>query len=39
MNGYNSIGFADLEAFDGQLFAQLHENVLQHDITPEYAEH
>ena len=38
VNGYNSIGFADLEAFDGQLYAQLHENVLQREITPEYAD-
>ena len=38
VNGYNSIGFADLEAFDGQLYAQLHDNVLQRDITSEYSE-
>jgi hypothetical protein len=37
-NNNNDIGFSDLESFDGQLFGQLHDNVLNQTITPEYAD-
>ena len=34
----SGIGFSDLESFDGVLFSQLHDNVLNQTITPEYAD-
>ena len=37
-DGSSTIGFSDLESFDGQLFAQLHDNILNRTITPEYAD-
>ena len=37
-NGEISIGFSDLESYDGQLFTQLQDNVLHQNITPEYSE-
>ena len=33
-----NIGFSDLESYDGHLFGQLYDNVLQKQITPEYAD-